>query len=129
MAIDPGFDDFSWVDAVEACSYAKVFVELRAGVEEDVTVRNRQLGQNSFGVTAPKPESFTVYRDNPTSPNAVRFDCAKGAIRAVALGGGPDIIVRLKVNMSGHCRLVIKKQEYEQWEFRKMALEGLFFAA
>ena len=129
MSSDPRDQDFSWVEAREACSIAKVFLRLRRGVEADVETRNKQFasGRGPFGVVDSGERKFTVYRDTPEGPGqVVEFECRPREIRAAAKGGF-DLRATLTVSLFGFCRLVVDGVEHEEWYFRKMALERLLF--
>jgi len=58
---------------------------------------------------------------------SVRFECEKNSITVIGSEGAPNLTARLTLSNDGRCRVIINGQEYELWQFRKMALESLFF--
>jgi hypothetical protein len=129
-------DNLDWVTTRNECSAAKVFETLKLEIEKDIEIRNDSLrpGQKEryrFDM-AISADGFSVYVDGIT----------KGRRSIIFTISEDQITVRVKnqydesvlfnaeptVCNDGKCRLKVDKQDYELWQVRKMALEGLFFA-
>jgi hypothetical protein len=130
----PGFE---WVKERSECSAAKVFEQLRLEVEHDVEIRNAQIAPGAgyrFDVV-PKGKKFAVVVAGIKSVGknvpfySVTFTLEDGGVSVhdndnkLALNG------TLTLNDDGECRLKVKGKEREFWQFRRMALERLFFEA
>lgn len=136
MAHGSAVDDFDWVAAQSKCSAAAFYERLKAGLALDVERRN--------ALTEANPDvTFEYYDDDEghvevTRNVASRFGQSKvtAIVRFVREGrhievAGEDIDVLIHAVVSldpeGHCRVVIGEVMYSEWEFRRMALEQLFF--
>jgi len=124
--------EFDWVRALHKCSIQHVFKELEIGVKADVDAR-----QSLFPANAPirlsvatGPRRFSVVRavqDNPLS-ESVDFILGNGEIVARNDEETFSLTAILTLNSKGECRLLVEGDELEQWQFRRMALERMFFA-
>jgi hypothetical protein len=125
--------DLDWVTKRNTCSVRDVFERLSLGVMDDVNKRQELREQhNEFGFIYGfrfnrKGEQFSVARHTPDKGIAVVF-----ALR------GPEIVVideqnkvyfsaRVTLNNQGDCVLLVDKEELHEWQFRKKALDALFF--
>jgi hypothetical protein len=121
--------ELDWVKARAACSLAQVFKELQLGVEDDVRTANviRKLtADNEFG-TKPINQGFVAYRIGLTKN--VRFFLETDRIEVHNDLTNEKHSLSLTLNEEGRCKLLSNGAEYEQWQVRKIALEGLFFPA
>ena len=112
------------------CSLAKVFADLRLQIEQDVKTRNdvrtdREKQRGRFEITATVGDSFMVLLSEDAN-RAVTFRLLQDSITATGTNGQ---IVKGTPTISddGECRLKVDGRELDQWQFRKRALESLFF--
>ena len=125
--------DFDWVTERANCSTQKVFRSLELGVKADVDKRNavRQNGEPKWDTTS-SAERFSAFRDGGDgwSPLVVEF-AIEGDRIDVCHNGGHVFGAKLTINNKGQCRLKVQGQELEleEWQFRRRALEDLFFEA
>jgi hypothetical protein len=125
--------NFNWVQAHAACSIAQVFSELYLGAEEDVKTRN--LIPNTGGYPAPAfrvqsnsdGDFFAVF-ENGNNAAMVKFQRGQG--RIIITIQERQVVVTLGLNNDGECKLKINgdAKELEQWQVRRMVLEGLLFS-
>jgi hypothetical protein len=120
--------DFDWVKARSECSMTKMFMRLKADVEEDVEAANLLFKGTGvkFGFT-PNAASFTVYQD-VIPLKEVSFTLNQYNI---SVGDGREKIkfsATLTLNKDKQCRFLLGTEELEGWQFRKKALELLFFS-
>ena len=122
--------ELNWVEKRAACTIARVFNELCDGIMSDVAAINKALGPNSLFSADMHSDGSTIFVGQP------------GRIprRRVNVGTGHDHIVVVQewnreqwsasigLNNEGRCILRLDDgTELEQWQFRKKALEDLFF--
>ena len=124
--------DFDWVTARSQCSVAKMFEELRLGVESDVVTRNalRHVEDRVHFIFTKSGGKFSVARDAAAEDNPVSVDfyLSNGAIRIEGTTAHFAIIATL--NNEGECKPMIAEldgAELELWQVRRKALEGLFW--
>lgn len=126
----------NWVKLRHECSPFKVFLELRNGTEEDVSVRN-QISANSQNVvyevdSAQDEMSFqvigTIQAAIPGLPlgRSVKFQRTENGI-TVQRAGKPNIDAVLTLTNDNECKLQVGSDILTLWQFRKRALEDLFF--
>jgi hypothetical protein len=120
--------DRDWVSALAACSAAQVFEQIRLQVEADVKVRNavRPTGSDYKFETASDGDSFSVLIKG-RSGQRVTFQKTDRGILVYRADGTQMIEATLTLNDEGDCRFRVNGQEREFWQFRKTALESLFF--
>ncbi len=120
--------EFDWVKARSECSPAKVFQQLRLGIEADVKGRQRSLGPNpTIKFTTVSDRCSITALIEGQAGTAVTFDQTEDGIRVRNEADGVLLEATLTLNNDGQCRLKVGGQEYELWQFRKMALEQLLF--
>jgi hypothetical protein len=121
--------NFDWVTERANCSLGVVFDRLLEDTRADAATRNKQMGPVRLEVDA-KPQVFTVFATDVKTSRVTRVEFQLGAntIEVVALDGGT---LRLSAGLSlgddGVCRLVVGGAGLLPWQFRRRALEGLFF--
>lgn len=110
-----------------ACTLEKVFRQLYDGVEEDVKVANATFQAGTlFQVVAADSKAFTVRRGETIKP-VVRFMLEEKRIVTSSDISNEELQFSVGLSDEGRCQLRQNGQEFEQWQVRKMALEGLFF--
>jgi hypothetical protein len=122
--------ELDWVGKRAACTIAKVFNELCDGIMSDVAAINTARAGESLFSADMHSDGSTIFVGQP------------GRIprRRVTIGTGHDQLVVVQewnkeqwsasigLNDEGRCILRLDDgTELEQWQFRKKALEGLFF--
>jgi hypothetical protein len=123
--------DFDWVTERSNCSTQKVFRSLELGVKADVDKRNafRKNGEPKWDTTS-ATERFSVFREGGDgwSKQVVLFSIEGDRID-VSRDGVHLFGARLTINNKGQCKLKVQgqEQELEEWQFRRKALEDLFF--
>jgi hypothetical protein len=119
--------ELDWVKERAACSLAKVFSDIHRGVEEDVKSANSIFPHgNPLEVIVADKNAFTVKRGASITP-VVMFILESGCIVVSATLSNEEWRFTVGLNNEGRCQLRWESQEFEQWQVRKMALEGLFF--
>lgn len=121
--------NFEWVKARSECCPAKVFQQLRLGVEADIKARMSTLSDEAnYGFTATSsPGSITAHIQGNRLRRSVTFDETDDGISVRDESDKVMFRATLTLNNEGECRLKVSGQEYELWQFRKMALEHLLF--
>ena len=125
--------DFDWVKARSACSPFGVFTKLRVQLESDVAARNavreerKESNMVSFFLDS-APDRLLVRREGNNVSASVEFRWTQTGIAvrndhsAVILEG------ILTLNDDAECRLRVGRDELTFWQFRRRALEDLFFS-
>jgi diphthamide biosynthesis methyltransferase len=124
--------DFDWVTARAECSISRMFVRLHTQVMVDVERRNSLVSANErlkFLVEVHGDSEFSVRHEEAgqEEPGIVRFRRTESAIVVASNDGTVKLAVTLAVDHLNECRFVINGEHVEEWHFRKLALEGLFF--
>lgn len=124
--------ELNWVEKRAACSVQQVFSELVRGIDNDVATLNqiRQLPEQTRFVAEMLSDNSTVVVAQINIPDRVRLKIGIAGDRIETAGqvGHEKLSARVTLNNLGRCVLVLDNgEELEQWQFRKMALEGLFF--
>ena len=121
-----------WVKARFDCSVRSMFDRLREEVKCDVTARKELnpsiKGNRSFEFRFQSTgDTFVVSAERGESSRVAVFSVFEGTI--VVLDQGDAVIVKGRVALSddGVCRISVAGIEVETWQFRKRALEQLFF--
>src|SRR4030095_16242107 len=131
MAQEPAADDFDWVSAQSRCSAALMFERLQMRVEENVRRRNGLIGRQDgwkFEFYT-EDDAFEVSRLVGAGKVAavVQFERAGRRIHVQGEDIDVDFTAIVTVDTAGMCRFVVGEAMYSDWEFRRMALELLFF--
>jgi hypothetical protein len=128
-------ENLNWVKARAECSLVSVLKELEHGAREDVEAAKLLVKPHEhieFSVVA-NPRRVSVIREDAATsaaPIPVTRDVnfvIEG--QEIIVSTQNQILLRatITVNNEGLCKLVVKNEELEQWQVRKMALEKLFF--
>jgi hypothetical protein len=124
--------ELDWVKERAACTVAQIFSQLHQGVEDDVKSANlaRQLlPAVAFAIiVSADGGSFTVKRSDAIRP-FVKWSLEDDHIRVSDDYGQTTAQLRITFSNEGRCKLTEHGEELEQWQVRRSALEGLFFAS
>jgi hypothetical protein len=128
--------ELDWVTKRAECSPASIFDTLKLGLESDVAARNKTFGNSPkcrFILTA--KESHCVVTVDCANENtgmgfhkSVVFVLTSAGILVKEPEGKELLRATLTLSDDGECRVKVGEQEYELWQFRKQALEDLFFS-
>jgi hypothetical protein len=136
MSTNPIPAHLDWVKVRAQCSIQHVFKELELGVCEDVEQAQSLVGPNErirFSVAKSGTSRFAALRINDpitSISHSVYFSCRRNEIQVSedgSHGEEPRMTATLTLTNEGHCKLKVGNEELYQWQFRRMALEGLFF--
>lgn len=124
-----------WVSKRIACNVGQVFDELCAGIEDDVAAYNtaKNLGTDTqFAVSHTSVGNSVVIAQQGATmlPRIVVKIGIVGETIGVQDGAAKNVTwhVRIGLNDEGRCTLRLEDEtQLEQWQFRKKALENLFF--
>jgi hypothetical protein len=120
---------FDWVTKRSLCSLPNVFKDLMLQVEQDVKVRNGLRPANSpyeFSL-AENGDTFTIFLKSKDLEKSVTFKLGEHSILVEDDKGKELLEVTLKFSDQAECRLIVNETERENWQVRRMALEGLMF--
>jgi hypothetical protein len=125
--------ELNWVEKRAACSVQQVFSELVRGIDNDVAVLNqvRQIpDQTRFVAEMLSDNSTVVVGQVNVSPRIrVKIGIVGDRVETSGEVGAGTLSARVALSNVGRCVLVLGDgTELEQWQFRKMALERLFFS-
>jgi hypothetical protein len=124
-----------WVAKRAECTLARVFNELCDGIEEDVTAANiaRELRPDQAFVAQlfTSGTSIAVGRHGAVPRIRVIVGIVEDRIDVVYEPSNGRWGARIGLNDEGRCilKLVEDGTPLEQWQFRKRALEDLFFGS
>jgi hypothetical protein len=124
--------ELDWVKVRSECSVAHVFSELHLGAKNDVeainlTPRATENFATPFDVhTNSTGNVFVVFQTGNTN-RTVKFRLGPDRIEVANQAG--QFAITLTLNNEGRCKLKVNggEEELEQWQVRRMMLEGLFF--
>jgi hypothetical protein len=128
-AKQPPPEKFDWVTELSRCSIGSVFEQLKIQVEYDVNIRTAlRPDKCPYGFTMVAHEStFSVVFKQQNIYRAVSFVMRDDLIVVRDHNNEEMLQASLTINDKGECRLKVKGEERELWQFRRMALEDLFF--
>jgi hypothetical protein len=120
--------ELDWVSKRAGCSAVQIFKELQSGIESDVVAANKANTALGPFITALTPDGFAfiVSVKDEVGPRVV-FYYANERIEVKDEKRNLKFFASLALNSSGRCVLRVDGEELEQWQFRKKALECLFF--
>ena len=128
--VDPNFD---WVTERAKCSPTDVLLQLESQAEEDIKKRNDLLTDSEkkyrvrFHFQRDRNQfSVWVLRDSERLGHA-SFQAAPDGIKVTYIDPQPELIGTLTLSKDGECKLKVNGEEYNFWQFRKLALEPLLF--
>lgn len=122
-------DNLNWVRARAACSLAGIYELLRDQVRQDVAERSKLQAAETvrkfdFHTSG---SSFRATTSCGQTTNSVRFLLTEKAITVEDTDGRVMFSGSPAIADDGRCRLRIGSDELDLWQFRKRALEHLFF--
>jgi hypothetical protein len=121
--------NFDWVSARSACSLKTIFETLKLEVEKDVEIRNRlrpAMAHYVFKMVS-KADVFTVFVESNKAHPTTKFSLSNDSIQLRDGENNLRCDAVLTLNNNGECRLRVHEREYTFWQFRRMALESMFF--
>lgn len=123
--------DFDWVKARGECSLVAAFIRLEKSTQEDVDAANQlfEKMRRKFAVITHDENSFSVYEDVQPKRHFT-FKLSESHISVVKRRDGRDNVLfsaTLTIDKDKQCRFLLGSEELEEWQFRKKALEPLFF--
>jgi hypothetical protein len=123
--------ELDWVEQRAACSAEQIFKELQMGIENDVSSMNAVDPDNEHFVAQLTSDGkvLIVANDGPWSKGRVKLFAVAGKIEVRDEIAQTEWSAKVVFSDDGRCRLRLVEdgRELEQWQFRKKALEGLFF--
>lgn len=120
--------NFNWVTARSECSALGMFLSLQKDLTKDVETANKVFANSrrKFGFSK-DATSLTVYEER-ISPHIVAFVLDNTNTRiSVEENGELRYTASFTLDKEGRCRFIVGDEELENWQFRKKALESLFF--
>jgi hypothetical protein len=125
-------ENFNWVKERFHCSLAVIFKELEHGVREDMAILKQLYPKDRATLDVSSSNNcFTVLliADPMTSliTNSVEFLLTREGIKVENKDKTQSFMVTLTLNHEGQCKLKVGTDELDQWQFRKIVLEKLFF--
>jgi len=133
MTNDKVPEQLKWVHARAQCSLPHVFKELEQGARDDAEEAQSLVPERSelrFSVATTSSHRFSVVRtDDPMSgtSRSIDFLLTKDQIEVYRDYSELLYSASLTLNDEGKCRLKVGDKELTQWQFRRTALEKLFF--
>jgi hypothetical protein len=130
MTTEPS-SNFPWVRARAECSVAEAFNRLRLQVQEDVDQRKalRTTSESehlNFNMVS-NGKAFTVGRIEHNISKSMTFKITGRGIQVIDENDNPILEGVLTLGDDGQCRLKVSGRDLEFWQFRRSALEDLFF--
>jgi hypothetical protein len=127
-------EEFDWVNARERCTPLDVLHDLEVKVEKDVEKRNALLSESEkqyevkFKFSSDLNQFFVEVERSTERVERVRFRPLVDGIEVTYLESETSFIGTLTLSNDGQCRLQVGDIEYNFWQFRKAALEQVFFS-
>ena len=127
-AIDPRD---SWVRARAECSVQAAFNRLKLQIQDDVHQRKALRSSSeserlNFNLVS-NGKSFTVGRVEQNSHKSLTFIMTERGVSVIDDHDKPIIEGTVTLGDDGQCRLKVSGRDLEFWQFRRAALEELFF--
>jgi regulation of enolase protein 1 (concanavalin A-like superfamily) len=115
-----------WVTKRAECSSRGVFSRLKTDVQQDILTRNSGLQYPVFRFKN-NGDAFSVFVEDETLHlPTVDFKVSDGCI-IVSCEGNDFLKATVTLDDKAECTLVVDGKEISDWQFRKMALEKMFF--
>lgn len=124
--------ELDWISKRAECSAIQMFNELLKGIRDDVATYNRVKDipeQNIFAAEMTRDGTSVAIGQYGNVPRArVLIGVVREKIVVQDDAKQTKWSAEVKLNREGRCVLRLEDgEEVEQWQFRKRALEGLFF--
>jgi hypothetical protein len=125
-------EELNWVEKRAACTVATVFNQLCDKIRDDVQAFNSifQLAESNRFQADVHSSGTTIVVGQPNEVPRKRtyIGIVKDRIQVLHEWDKTKWEVSVGLNNEGRCTLRLDdRTELEQWQFRKKALEGLFF--
>jgi hypothetical protein len=124
-------DEFDWVSARAQCTPFAVFEKLRAQVKVDMERRNSLMRDGDLASPfslGTGPEWFSVSSKTLDKYRGVTFTLTANGVAVHDATSHTKICdAALMISDEGHCVLRVGSTELKFWQFRKLALQDLFF--
>ena len=126
--------NFDWVVARAKCTPFLTFEKLRVQVKDDTAKRNQLAGtfsddRRNFYFN-PDGSSFSVsYRGSSTGMHSgVTFSLSANGVNVAGIETQRVLCVGiLTISNSGICKIRVGEKKLTLWQFRKLALQDLFY--
>jgi hypothetical protein len=121
--------EIKWVKRRSECSASVMFAKLKLEIEQDVNERQAlrpPLCPYGFTLVTKSP-MFSVLRQSNRPVKSITFCIENEEVIVKNSDGDMVLKASLTLNDEGECKFKIDGKERESWQFRKMALEDLFF--
>jgi hypothetical protein len=126
--------ELDWVTVRAECTMRSVLKQLSDEIKIDIAMRHKYLSesQKTHGVVfsveeRTTDESVIVFREGQGLSGSVSFAIVGSAIKVIDASGATLLEATIGLNDSGRCMLRVNGSDLETWQFRKKALENLFF--
>jgi hypothetical protein len=122
--------ELNWVEKRAGCTSRSIFPQLVAGINEDVKERNATSSGANFAAELTGDGKALVIGETGVWARKERviIFSLDGKIEVRDETKNIKFSVDVFLNEEGRCKLRLEEgKELEQWQFRRLALEGLFF--
>ncbi len=122
--------ELNWVEKRVACSAEQLFKEIQTGIENDIASMNAipPSEGNFVAQLTSDGKVLVVAHNGPWSKGRVKLFVQSGKIEVRNEITQTQWWAAVIFSDEGRCRLRLEDgRELEQWQFRKKALESLFF--
>jgi hypothetical protein len=126
-------ENFNWVAARNACSISAVFDKLMLDVKSDIDQRqelrerHEGLGHLESFTFASNGSKFSAIAQNPKSRHSIIFSLRENRLVVSNEHDKELFVATVTLNNDKRCMLVVAGEQMEAWQFRRLALETLFF--
>jgi len=122
--------ELNWVEKRAACTADSIFLQLVAGINDDVKARNVAGYDANFAAELTRDKQVLVIGQTGVwaRKERIRIFPLHGKIEVRDEIRSANFSAEVFLNEEGRCKLRLEDgKELEQWQFRRMALEALFF--
>jgi len=124
--------ELNWVEKRAACTITKLFNQICDGIEKDVSAINvaRNLSEHHLFQADVSRDGTTMVVGQPNRSPRTRVFVVMDNDRINVNEERSNITWAAYIGLNDEGRCVLRLEdgtELEQWQFRKKALEGLFF--
>lgn len=122
--------ELNWVKERAACTAERIFIQIVDGMKKDIVERNIVNSRAAFlSDLSSDGKTFVVGEGgNFARRERIRITAVDGKIEMMDEFRKMVIDAEVFLNDDGRCKLRLSDgREIEQWQFRRMVLEDLFF--
>jgi hypothetical protein len=121
--------ELNWVEKRAACNLAEVFHQLCMEIRNDIIAINSiKIKELYFKLETLRDGTIVIGQPNRAQMLTVSFSVVDQQIKVLDQATPSQWSVRIGLNNEGRCVLKLEDgSEMETWQFRKKALENLFF--